>query len=108
MLEWAKPYPDVAFSLPSEPREVEKLHRDFVSTVVFTICGMPFADWVTERINDRNAFVEQKKDMNVHLDPEIAAILNQSTSVSTMRGVSNNLLKVSDEFQRCQDIFNQI
>ena len=33
--------------------------------------------------------------MNVHLDPEIAQILQNSTSVSVGKGISNMLLKVS-------------
>jgi hypothetical protein len=42
MIEWAKQYKDVANYFPIEEREVEKLHRDFVSTVIYTIVGAPF------------------------------------------------------------------
>ena len=105
MLEFAEPYPDVARSLPMEPREVEKLHRDYISTVIYTIVGQDFSDWVENRIKERNAAVEGKKDMHVHLDPEIAAILNKSTSVSVSKGISNNLLKVSTLMHKFQDAF---
>ena len=44
MLQFAQPYQEVAEALPLEPREVEKLHRDYVSTVIYTIVGQPFAD----------------------------------------------------------------
>ena len=42
MLEFASPYPDVAKALPSEEREVMKLHRQYISNVIFTLVGEPF------------------------------------------------------------------
>ena len=94
MLLFARPYPAVARCLPKEPREVEKLHRDHISTVIYTIVGQPFDIWVLSKIRERNAYVEQQQDMSVHLDPEIAAILQASSSISVSKGISNNLLKV--------------
>ena len=46
MLEFASAFPIVATALPSEPREVLKLPRDYVANVVHTIVGEPFAEWV--------------------------------------------------------------
>ena len=46
MLEFAQAYPEVAKALPSEPREILKLHRDYVSTIIYTLVGNPFSDWV--------------------------------------------------------------
>jgi hypothetical protein len=46
--------------LPDEPREVEKLHRDYVSTVIYTIVGKPFSDWVELKIKARNSEIEEK------------------------------------------------
>ena len=94
MLLFAEAYPAVLKCLPSEKREIEKLHRDYVSTVIFTIVGKPFSDWVESKIKDRNDEVEDKQDMNVYMDPEIAAILKNSSSVSVAKGISNNLFKV--------------
>jgi len=37
--------------------------------------------------------------MNVHLDPEIAEILKNSTSISTSKGISNSLFKVGKNFK---------
>ena len=68
MLKWADSYPDVAKYLPLEPRETEKLHRDYVSTVIYTVVGEPFSDWVVSKINDRNSKVEESQDMTVHMD----------------------------------------
>ena len=46
MLKFAEQYPLVEKALPSEPREILKLHRNYVSTVIYTLVGEPFADWV--------------------------------------------------------------
>ena len=95
MLEFAEDYPDVALALPIEPREILKLHRDYISTLIYTLVGDEFSDWVEEQTKTRNKYVEDKKDTNVHLDPDIARILQASTSISVTKGISNNLLKVS-------------
>ena len=82
MLNWAKPYENVTKALPIEPREVLKLHRDYLSTVIYTLVGKPFVMWVESKIKKRNMKLEEDKDMTVMLDPEIAAILQKSNSVS--------------------------
>ena len=58
MLKFAKAYPDVELHLPSEEREVLKLHRDYVSSVIYTVVGKPFKDWVDLKIRERNAELE--------------------------------------------------
>lgn len=59
-----------------------KLHRDYVSTIIYTIVGKPFVDWVEGKIKERNTKLEQDQDMTAYLDPEIAAILQKSSTVS--------------------------
>ena len=54
MLQFASAYAEVAECLPVEQREILKLHRDYVSTVIYTVVGQPFADWVQDRIAERN------------------------------------------------------
>ena len=39
ILEWAKKYPQVQQALPSEEREIEKLLRQYVINIVYTIDG---------------------------------------------------------------------
>ena len=82
MLKFADKYNLVAQALPSEPREVLKLHRNYVSSVIYSLVGEPFAKWVIARIKERNRKIEEKQDMLAQLDPEIAEILKASTSVS--------------------------
>jgi len=49
---------------------------------VATVLGDVFTDWVSEKIEERNEEVRNKKDMNIELDPDIAAAFRASTSVS--------------------------
>ena len=46
ILEWAKAYPEVSRALPSEPREIDKLLRQYIINVIYTLVGEPFRKWV--------------------------------------------------------------
>ena len=59
MLKFAATKPHVAKFLPSEQREILKLHRDYVSTVIYTVVGRPFINWVEDRIKERNDKLEE-------------------------------------------------
>ena len=50
--------------------------------MIATILGDVFTDWVSEKIEERNEEVRDKKDMNIELDADIAAAFRASTSVS--------------------------
>ena len=82
MLTFAQDYPTVSQCLPSEPREVLKLPRDYVANIIHTLVGEPFAQWVQAQVQARNAKIAAERDMMVDLDPEIATLFNSSTAVS--------------------------
>ena len=63
MFEFAHGYPMVLRALPVNEKEWERLHRDYVSTVIYTLVGNPFSDWVKLRTDECNARrVEQRED----------------------------------------------
>ena len=72
MLLFAQAYPQVTNALPSEKAELENLHRDYVSTVIYTLVGQPFINWVNQRVEERNDYIKEHQDQMVQLDPEIA------------------------------------
>lgn len=82
MLEFAQSYVAVAMALPSEPREVLKLPRDYVANIIHTLVGDPFVVWVQAQIEARNAKIASERDMMIDLDPQIASLFNSSTAVS--------------------------
>jgi hypothetical protein len=43
----------------------------------------PFSDWVKKQINVRNQKITTEQQLNIELDPELAAAFNNSTAVSS-------------------------
>ena len=69
-------------ALPLTEKERLKLPREYVGNVVFTIVGAPFQKWVDDRVVARNKKVTEDKDLSIHMDPEIAKLFRESTTVS--------------------------
>ena len=57
-----------------------------------TVLKNIFTDWVKEQIEERNEEIKEKKDMNIELDPDIAAAFHASSSVSRRQIHSLNIL----------------
>ena len=69
-LQEASKYPQVAQYLPISD-EYRRLPRQWVINLVYTLAGKPFADWVLEHIQARNAKVVADKQLAITMDPEI-------------------------------------
>ena len=65
-----------------------------------TVVGEPFQAFVRERIEQRNSELAVRNNLNVAVDPEIMAVIQNSTAVSTMTGNSAHLLKVGSKRRR--------
>ena len=65
MLDFAKDYPEVYQALPSEPRELDKLHRGYVANVIFTLVGQPFKNWINSVTEARNKKIIEEQDLNI-------------------------------------------
>jgi DNA/RNA endonuclease G (NUC1) len=50
--------------------------------LAYSILGEQFANWVKERINERNSKLTIERNLNIEMDPEIARAFMLSTSVS--------------------------
>ena len=53
ILEFARKDPRVPKYLPDE-RDIEKVPRQWIVNVCYTLIGKPFSDWVGESISSRN------------------------------------------------------
>ena len=80
MLAYASQFDAVMMTLPIAS-EIRKLSRQYLANVIYTIVGDQFAQWVDERIEERNKKVTSLKNMNIELDPEVARIFQESTAV---------------------------
>ena len=97
---FAKDYPECLNAFPVEQQEREKLPRQYIINVIYTLVGEPFRKWVDELVNGRHEEVADKKQLYIEMDPEIAAIYNNSKAVSTNQGSSFNLMKASAKRRR--------
>ena len=81
MLGFAAAYPMAIECLPELRREVEKLPRQYVANVIYTIVGEPFKRWVEEKVDARHDLRRTQED-TIMMDPEIAEIFNNSNATS--------------------------
>ena len=65
-----------------DSREIHKVPREWICNIIASVLKNIFTDWVKQQIEDRNEEMAEKRDMNIELDPDIAAAFNASTSVS--------------------------
>ena len=69
-------------AFPEFEKERQKLPREYVGNVINIIVKDPFEEWVNQKINERHEKVQEKGNMMIELDPEIARVFQQSNSVS--------------------------
>jgi len=50
--------------------------------VIATVTGESFINWVSQRINERNAAIVKDRNLGIQMDPEVAAAFHNSTAVS--------------------------
>ena len=81
-LEYIADKPEVMRALPLLERERLALPRSYIANVIHTLVGHPFKQWVDRIVDQRHNQRRQDKS-TIKLDPEIAAIFNQSTATSS-------------------------
>ena len=101
LLDFAAAYSAVEEHLP-EPRDIPLLPRQWILNVCFALIGSDFADFVRAQIEQRNMKLADCNNLNVDVDPEILAVIQNSTAVSTQKGTSAHLLKIGSKRRRTQ------
>lgn len=81
-LSFGKDFQLVKNALPDSEKEVGKMPRQYIANIIHTIVGQPFAEWVVQRVNARHTKMTESRDMNIQLDPEVAAAYQRSMAVS--------------------------
>ena len=74
--------------------------RQYIINVVYTLCGEDFEKWVNKTIKKRTDELIKNRNKQIEMDPTIAAIFKQSTSVSISKGISSYLLKPNAKRRR--------
>ena len=63
-------------------KEMQKLPKQWIVNVAYTLIGEPFAEWVMSQIETRNAKMAKERNLMINVDPAIAAAWQQSTNVA--------------------------
>jgi len=63
-------------------QEIKKISREWICNICASVMGTDFTDWLKIQIEERNEEVKDKKDLNIELDPDVAAAFRASTAVS--------------------------
>ena len=62
--------------------DIEKLPKQWLCNICAAVLGSAFRQWVSLRIEARNAEMAETRDMMIHMDPMMAAKFEASTHVS--------------------------
>ena len=66
----------------------------------YTVIGRDFQDFVRGQIESRNEKIAEKQHLHVEVDPEILAVINASSAVSTQKGNAAHLMKINSKRRR--------
>ena len=99
-LKFAKDYPGVMNALPLVEKERNKLPRQYIINVIYTVVGQPFRKWVNDLVDTRHENVIERRELSIVMDPKIAEIYRNSKAVSTNNGASFNMLKAGVKRRR--------
>ena len=83
MIKFAKGYPEVMKALPIVEKEIEKLPRQYIANIIYTLVEDPFYEWVEAQINIRNEKMANKMDIHIEMDQELAKVFKESTAVTS-------------------------
>ena len=83
ILNFARDYPEVQQALPEEQREVDKLLRQYIINIVYTLVGDPFKEWVDGVMHARDEKIKNERNLGIQLDPEIMRAFRASSAVSS-------------------------
>ena len=66
----------------------------------YAVIGDDLAAFVKAHVHERNTELAERRDLNIAIDPEMLAVIQASSAVSTTKGNSAHLLKVGSKRRR--------
>jgi hypothetical protein len=63
-------------AFPLEEKEREKLPRQYVINVIYTLAGQEFRSHVDKLVDKRHIKIAEQRQLYIELDPEIAEVFN--------------------------------
>ena len=65
-----------------DSQEIHKVSKEWICNVCATLLQGMFSGWVRNRIEERNEAVKRNRNLDIDMDPEVAAAFRSSTKVS--------------------------
>jgi hypothetical protein len=105
LVNWAGIYKNgrAMEGLPSVRKEIEKMPRQYIANVIYSLAGLPFKEWCNEQIEVRNKMRTEDHDLAIDMDPDIAKIFKASTAVSV-----SNYSQLSNLFIYLSYVFSTV
>ena len=66
----------------------------------YAVIGEDVAAFVKAQVLERHERLAERRDLNIAIDPEMLAVIQASTAISTTKGSSAHLLKVGSKRRR--------
>ena len=66
----------------------------------YAVIGEDVAAFVKAQVHERHERLAERRDLNIAIDPEMLAVIQASTAISTTKGSSAHLLKVGSKRRR--------
>ena len=82
ILNKGKECPEVAHYLPEE-RDLDRLPKQWIADITYTVMKESFSKWVTERVKIRNDTIAENRNLIIELDPEVAEAFKKSLNISS-------------------------
>ena len=82
ILEKGKECSELANYLPEE-RDLDRLPKQWLSDITFTVMKEPFKNWVSERVKIRNDTIAENRNLIIDLDPAVAEAFKNSINISS-------------------------
>ena len=68
--------------------------------VCYAVIGEDLAAFVKTHVHDRHRELAERRDLNIAIDPEVLAVIQASSAISTTKGSAAHLLKVGSKRRR--------
>ena len=95
-------YPELQAYFPSLELERNRLSKNFILCVAYSIIGQDFSDWIKRNIEFRNQQMAQEKNLLIEVDADIAQAFHQSTSVSSKFIPLESIVVIGDSVMTTQ------
>jgi hypothetical protein len=63
-------------------KELEKVPKQWLCNVIYSVIGDDFSNWVVHKVKERNDRVTVLRDLNINIDSQVLAAFQSSNAVS--------------------------